>query len=833
MLVSEWFWDSLRSQVINIMVLFITHATADDEVVTKLRDQLVTADIKCWVDHFDLSPTVDYREALHRAISTCDKGLLVLSRNSASRPEVTSEWNYLLAVRSCPFYVAKIDDIPLMDVNPRLSIVQAIDLHKNWDEGIQQLIEVLHNDKLLQSLTEIMPGGAGRVFPVSKIQNRNRMRMLDNVERFWIKDVLNQSLFRAVRLQLGLKPVPDAVSNPWNTVIHHHSHEDQIVETSTKLSDLFDELGNQILILGDPGSGKTTTLLSLTQELIAKAREDTQYPIPVVFNLSSWPLEHKPIKSWLTEELNLKYQVPRKVAKEWLENDALILLLDGLDEVGIHDRKACVDNINAFRMEHGFVPVVVCSRLAEYSSLSQKLALQSAIVIQPLELDQINQYLDSLGPEVEHLGEAIASNPKLMELARSPLMLSVMVMAYHEVSLEKINVLLSEDEYHNHVFQAYVERIFLQYPAKNPHDQEKTIQQLIWLARHMLGHGQSVFLIERIQASWLSIDQRRIYYRVLWTTITFVFAAISGLVAYVAVPFIMDVPAWIGGICFAIAGAIYGAMFASNYLWKTLLGTAVVGIGFTMSIFTGMLLSNIAVPLSLFLSVGVGCGVAVVHRIGTMQMKKMGFNGGSFVTLEAMKWSLHNLNWFTVIGGFVAGCVAIVVTHFALSPGSTNIANLIVATLVGGSFMLLYIAYLDGLSFEEIQQRTMPNQGIRRSLFIANQFALLNSIANILFFIIALSSVIPLILSMSIGSISLALFAVGGWTLYGGLPVVQHISMRLVLYWKGHIPWNYSKFLDACVNRILLRRVGGGYIFMHRSLLEFFASLPKSDDAKH
>jgi hypothetical protein len=37
-------------------------------------------------------------------------------------------------------------------------------------------------------------------------------------------------------------------------------------------------------------------------------------------------------------------------------------------------------------------------------------------------------------------------------------------------------------------------------------------------------------------------------------------------------------------------------------------------------------------------------------------------------------------------------------------------------------------------------------------------------------------------------------------------------------------PWNYVKFLDYAAERILLRKVGGGYIFIHRMLLEYFAA---------
>jgi hypothetical protein len=44
------------------------------------------------------------------------------------------------------------------------------------------------------------------------------------------------------------------------------------------------------------------------------------------------------------------------------------------------------------------------------------------------------------------------------------------------------------------------------------------------------------------------------------------------------------------------------------------------------------------------------------------------------------------------------------------------------------------------------------------------------------------------------------------------------------------MPPRFVRFLDYAAERIFLRKVGGGYIFVHRLLLEYFASL---DDAPH
>jgi hypothetical protein len=60
----------------------------------------------------------------------------------------------------------------------------------------------------------------------------------------------------------------------------------------------------------------------------------------------------------------------------------------------------------------------------------------------------------------------------------------------------------------------------------------------------------------------------------------------------------------------------------------------------------------------------------------------------------------------------------------------------------------------------------------------------------------------------------------------GASAVIKHYVLRLILWWKGYTPFHFIKFLDYCAKLILLKKVGGGYIFIHRMLLEYFADLP-------
>ncbi|MEM9948957.1 MAG: hypothetical protein AAF810_23230, partial [Cyanobacteria bacterium P01_D01_bin.36] len=57
-----------------------------------------------------------------------------------------------------------------------------------------------------------------------------------------------------------------------------------------------------------------------------------------------------------------------------------------------------------------------------------------------------------------------------------------------------------------------------------------------------------------------------------------------------------------------------------------------------------------------------------------------------------------------------------------------------------------------------------------------------------------------------------------------GVIWIQHWVLRLLLSRQKRIPWHYADFLDDCAERILLKKVGGGYIFVHRLLQEHFAN---------
>ena len=228
-----------------------------------------------------------------------------------------------------------------------------------------------------------------RLDPKDAKNQRNHAVMRQMVRKFWIDGVLKSSLYNEVLIRLNLTEQPKAVDNrPWDLILQQPGKPNYDIPPGTPIIDVFDQMGGLLLILGEPGSGKTTMLLELADGLLKRAESDPTYPTPVVFNLSSWAENRQPLAEWLVEELRAKYNIPKKVARRWVENDELLPLLDGLDEVAEDHRNRCTEAINEFHREH-LVSLLVSSREIEYEMLTEHLKLQGAISLKALSQKQV------------------------------------------------------------------------------------------------------------------------------------------------------------------------------------------------------------------------------------------------------------------------------------------------------------------------------------------------------------------------------------------------------------------------------------------------------------
>ena len=157
----------------------------------------------------------------------------------------------------------------------------------------------------------------------------------------------------------------------------------------------------------------------------------------------------------------------------------------------------------------------------------------------------------------------------------------------------------------------------------------------------------------------------------------------------------------------------------------------------------------------------------------------------------------------------------------------------------------LIFGLIDGLK-QELKERSRPNQGIWNSLqsvlwttaFSYPLGVILGALGSLFTKAVQASVKNPdwfhLLSSALPDSLLVGLFwsLIFGIVMGGGLACIQHFSLRLVLWQSGTIPWNFARFLNYCVERRLLLRVGGRYRFLHRELLDYFAQLPSGTQIK-
>ena len=341
----------------------------------------------------------------------------------------------------------------------------------------------------------------------SSLTQQHRQILLRKVRAFWIEGVLNHSLHGAALLALGLQTQPDAVASPWRLVLQPAETTPHPLPAGTRITEAYDAAEQELLILGAPGAGKTTLLLELARDLLERAERDEQHPIPVVLNLSSWAVKRQPLTEWLAEELNSRYLIPLKLAQTIVKTDQILPLLDGLDEVAAKARTACIEAINTYRLEHSLLPPVVCSRSVDYLAQTGRLRLASAVMVQPLTLQQAIDYLSTAGSQLAALRAALLLDPDLQALATTPLMLNILILAYQGTPLDQIAPLGTLPVKQQQIFATYVKRMLTHRSATTRYVPEQTLHWLNFLAQRMKQHNQTIFYIEHIQPDWL-VDKR-------------------------------------------------------------------------------------------------------------------------------------------------------------------------------------------------------------------------------------------------------------------------------------------------------------------------------------
>ena len=697
------------------------------------------------------------------------------------------------------------------------------------------------------------PSAVATPAPDSDPQRNKKSILLQKVSHFWVEGVLQRSVQDAVLLDLNWQRLDDAVDHPWRDLQDHVVSHPISSPAPTSLHELFVEADRALLILGEPGSGKTITLLRLAQALIALAESDADRPVPVVLNLASWGENRGDLSEWIVEELTEKYQIPRQLGQEWLANDELILLLDGLDHVAERHQEACIQAINHFRQSQGLTGIVVCSRLHTYETLNARLKLGAAIAIAPLSRQHINAYVDAAKKQSEELQLELSGKQGLSEILSSPLVLSIMTPALLE-ELQRADAGATDwadsrstsiagdsplQQVYPHLFGSYVNQMLQNGRNLAEYSSNETVSWLGWIAGQMHHHNQSTFLVEQIQPSWLPTRRwRRIYMFLSRLTDGAAFGLVMWLLTW---QFRVLEPAFDIGLAATFSeftgvplGNSRPLAFLSLNLFLSFLSSLIYLLLFDVfkqqnsgltrrnwrrvnTVVVGLWIGLVTFAIVYFWGdpgLALAWGTAEALLFGLFARYSYGSDYRDEIrTGIALTWS-----WSGAAKGIIIGLLVAVLAEFIQTQlyGSNGFWDTVVSFGLSASV-------LGGLTGQQLKEAVRPNHGI--------WFAVRNSLIAALLAGTVGGMVTGLVFRDTTSGILTGLFlALLALPLYGGSNVTRHYLLRFILWQLRLLPRKAWGFLHHVERSTLMYRVGGGYIFIHPLLQDYFRNLPRDRD---
>jgi HEAT repeat protein len=458
---------------------FISYARRDGrDLAERLYRALKENGLRPWRDERDLNPYQDMNVGIERAIRTARYVVVLLT------PDVTREESFVRReivqslLRKKPIIPLIGPDFDPADVPININGLTWLPF-TNFDEHLSGLL-----NRLAQSpdayTAPALPHDPFRPYLEG---------LLDFVNQQLESSLLNLDEL----LVVTTADTPDAVAAPpppsptfraWVMPINQRSSPPK-ERATPNLNAGFIEYKGRILLLGEPGAGKTTALLAFAREKVNDRLVNPAALLPILTRLASWDGNHS-LSEWLAGESGL----PANAIEEEIAERRVLLILDGLDEMPAEYRDPdkpdadprdlrleCLDMLKSVASA-----ALVSCRVRDYDDIvakgGERIALNGAVTLQPLTDDQIRAYLTDQ-PE---LWDALVADSALLDMARTPLLLTLLGVGYRDSSPEERarlrHLSASPGDLRDRIFERYVRARYDHEALRSPDPLPFTLDEL-------------------------------------------------------------------------------------------------------------------------------------------------------------------------------------------------------------------------------------------------------------------------------------------------------------------------------------------------------------------
>lgn len=288
------------------------------------------------------------------------------------------------------------------------SFYQAIFAHKEYDEAFEIACAALKMKKIgcADFTPKLLSHGAGASSPTSE-ERRARIKLYLQKLKKGCEDNLRKIKSRIYELSGDVVYSTDSktVYGADDFDLHiPYQPIDENGEAREKTDDICDCINSdsrKIVLLGEPGSGKTVSLLKITIEFVDRALADDEALIPILVPLGSYKDKISP-----EEYAKKRMAIDTEYAEDIFDSKTCLFVLDALNEVATDKRDSVVKYI--LELPH----YIVSCRLLDYKQEFAKENDLARIEILDLDILQIKSAIEN--EQAKDLWTAIGGNDYLI-----------------------------------------------------------------------------------------------------------------------------------------------------------------------------------------------------------------------------------------------------------------------------------------------------------------------------------------------------------------------------------------------------------------------------------
>lgn len=449
--------------------VFISYARKDANMGAAPLDAALKQRCRVWRDLRDIDPAQDFTAEIEKAIKASRRVVVCVT------PDVERDDSFVRREIAYASYLKK----PLLvarfaDVLPPIHVFNHtwVDFFRAWDDAFDKTWRWIGGEKVDNSApdtpvtsppadpyyayVERLYNEAIETLRVSVLSDEAiTLRTVESVD-----DVAKRTRrLNAKYLSYALRDVPEDDAPP---------------ATFESLRAAYESTGcdGRVLLLGEPGAGKTTSLLAFARDSAAERLSDPTKPLPVFARISGWDSINQPtLAEWIAGN---EPELSAGELRGMIERAEVLLLLDGLDELGSHQpvdpRKPDGEQYDPRERFLKQLPptsrIVLSSRLEEYRQIGARAGLRCAVRLEPLDDMQMQAYLEN----VSGLWDVVQDVQALKEVLRTPLLLALFRIGFQEAPEDtRMLANLGESDLIDRIFDVFIDRRWAYEQSRDPH----------------------------------------------------------------------------------------------------------------------------------------------------------------------------------------------------------------------------------------------------------------------------------------------------------------------------------------------------------------------------